>query len=113
MANEDYYATLGISKSATDDEIKKAYRKLAIKYHPDRNPGNKQAEEKFKKVSIAYEVLSDPEKRGNYDLPLMVKPEIFKLCQKRIGYLDLHILAIDLFTILCHNSASFFRNLPI
>lgn len=67
MANEDYYATLGISKSATDEEIKKAYRKLAIKYHPDRNPGNKQAEEKFKKISIAYEVLSDPEKRRNYD----------------------------------------------
>ena len=67
MANDDYYAALGVSKNATADEIKKAYRKLAIKYHPDRNPGNKQAEEKFKKVSIAYDVLSDPEKRKNYD----------------------------------------------
>lgn len=63
----DYYETLGISKSATADEIKKAYRKLAIKYHPDKNPGDKEAEEKFKEVSAAYETLSNPEKRSQYD----------------------------------------------
>lgn len=63
----DYYATLGVSKSATQDEIKKAYRKLAIKYHPDKNPGDKEAEKKFKSVSEAYEVLGDENKRHMYD----------------------------------------------
>ena len=63
----DYYKLLGVSKTATADEIKKAYRKLALKYHPDRNPDNKQAEEKFKKISEAYAVLSDQEKRQQYD----------------------------------------------
>ena len=64
---EDYYDILGISKSASAAEIKKAYRKMAIKYHPDKNPDDKEAEEKFKKSAEAYEVLSNPDKRARYD----------------------------------------------
>lgn len=64
---KDYYKILGVSKNATLDEIKQAYKKLAMKYHPDRNPGDKQAEEKFKEINEAYSVLSDPEKRKQYD----------------------------------------------
>ena len=67
MDKRDYYEVLGVSKTATPEEIKKAYRKLAMKYHPDRNPGDKEAEAKFKEAAEAYDVLSDPEKRQKYD----------------------------------------------
>lgn len=67
MAKRDYYEVLGVSKNATTDEIKKAYRKLALKYHPDANPGDETAEAKFKEINEAYVVLSDPEKRAGYD----------------------------------------------
>ncbi len=65
--SKDFYSVLGVAKSATAEEIKKAYRKLAMQLHPDKNPGNKKAEDKFKEVTEAYEVLSDPQKRKNYD----------------------------------------------
>ena len=67
MAKRDYYEVLGVDKTATENEIKIAYRKLAIKYHPDRNPGNAEAEEKFKEAAEAYDVLHDPQKRQQYD----------------------------------------------
>ena len=67
MAKRDYYEVLGVIKSASPEEIKKAYRKLALKYHPDRNKGDKAAEAKFKEASEAYHVLSDKERRTNYD----------------------------------------------
>ncbi|KAG0162222.1 hypothetical protein DFQ30_002616, partial [Apophysomyces sp. BC1015] len=67
MAKRDYYDVLGVAKNASDDDFKKAYRKLAMKYHPDRNPGNKEAEEHFKEAKEAYEMLSDSQKRAAYD----------------------------------------------
>jgi molecular chaperone DnaJ len=67
MAKRDYYEVLGVEKDASKDDIKKAYRKLAVQYHPDKNPGNKQAEEKFKEATEAYEVLADDQKKSTYD----------------------------------------------
>jgi molecular chaperone DnaJ len=67
MASRDYYEVLEVSRTADDGEIKKSYRRLAMRYHPDRNPGDSQAEERFKEISEAYEVLSDPQKRQAYD----------------------------------------------
>jgi curved DNA-binding protein len=67
MEYKDYYKILGVERKASEEEVKRAYRKLALKYHPDHNPDNKQAEEKFKEINEAYQVLSDPEKRSRYD----------------------------------------------
>ena len=67
MSKRDYYEVLGISKGSSESELKSSYRKLAMKYHPDRNPGNKEAEERFKEAAEAYSVLSDGDKRRAYD----------------------------------------------
>ena len=67
MEKRDYYEILGVAKNATDAELKKAYRQMALKYHPDKNPDDKKAEDKFKEAAEAYEVLSDPQKRQKYD----------------------------------------------
>ncbi|MCL4211542.1 MAG: DnaJ domain-containing protein, partial [Phycisphaerales bacterium] len=66
-ATRDYYEILGLEKNASAEDVKRAYRRLAMKHHPDRNPGDKEAEARFKEASEAYEVLSDPEKRARYD----------------------------------------------
>src|SRR6058998_1914549 len=67
MAKRDYYELLGVDRSASEEDIKKAYRKLAVKFHPDKNPGDHTAEERFKELGEAYEALSDPQKRAAYD----------------------------------------------
>ena len=71
MSKKDFYEILGVSKNASPEEIKKAYRKKAIEFHPDKNPGNKQAEENFKTAAEAYEVLSDADKKAKYDQYVM------------------------------------------
>lgn len=82
MAKRDYYEVLGVQKNATADELKKAYRKLALKYHPDRNKGNAEAEEKFKEINEAYSVLSDETKRSQYD---QLGPDAFEQAQQGGG----------------------------
>lgn len=67
MEYKDYYKTLGVERKASTDDIRKAYRKLAMQYHPDKNPGDKKAEDKFKEINEAYQVLSDEQKRARYD----------------------------------------------
>jgi molecular chaperone DnaJ len=77
MSKRDYYEVLGVAKGASADEIKKSYRKIALQYHPDRNPGNKEAEDKFKEAAEAYEVLSNPDKRAQYDFGDIFGDDIF------------------------------------
>ena len=67
MAKRDYYEILGVERNASKEELKKSYRKLAMQYHPDRNPGNKESEEKFKEAAEAYEILNNDDKRAKYD----------------------------------------------
>ena len=82
MAKRDYYEVLGVSKTASQDEIKKAFRKLALKYHPDRNKGNEEAMNKFKEANEAYSVLSDEQKRQQYD---QLGPDAFEQAQTAGG----------------------------
>ena len=98
MAKKDYYESLGVSKSATQDEIKKAYRKLAVKYHPDKNPGDKEAEKKFREITEAYEVLSDDKKRSNYDKFGTAEDSGFSGFQNSRAYSDFADIFKDIFS---------------
>ena len=92
MAKRDYSEVLGVSKTATKDEIKKGYRKLAVQYHPDKNPGDKEAENKFKEATEAYEILSDEQKRQIYDQYGFAGLEIF--LKTFLEALDLEVQAV-------------------
>jgi len=88
-SKRDYYEVLGLAKGASDEEIKKAYRRLAVKYHPDKNPGDKAAEEKFKELGEAYGVLGDADKRAAYDQLARAlhstRPAHLRLLQEHVG----------------------------
>jgi curved DNA-binding protein CbpA len=97
----DYYDILGLSKSASDSEIKSSYRKLAMKYHPDRNPGDKKAEEKFKEISESYEILKDPQKRQHMistAMLLFLKVLVEELLE---GFQDLGVVDFLIYLKIC------------
>ena len=97
----DYYDILGLSKSASDSEIKSSYRKLAMKYHPDRNPGDKKAEEKFKEISESYEILKDPQKKR--PTISMGMPHFLKLVEvvRVVDFLVLVLAVFQIFLKIC------------
>ena len=92
MSNKDFYSTLGVSKSSSDEEIKKSYKKLAFKYHPDRNKGDKKSEEKFKEINEAYQVLGDSEK----DLSMTLMDLLLLKVEELVVFQEVVSLEVDL-----------------